>query len=680
MSASGSAISRQAQNIAPTALPNVLSMHTRGFKLEGSWPTLFWGPEVLPEIQRKVNQLPWARSLLNSLLTEAAVVCRQEPELPIRPIGWRHAYYSPETGEHLAFNPQKRVHIDPWNQAMWQGEKFENAWTLLVHERTYRLMRHLACLYRLTDNETYGRWAVAGLRQAVAMFRRNDLRSGQHQALYFQPLYDSQVLALIANTCAFLQGSPIYDSNLHAEIVTDIFESAMPYQIKFAATRGAHNMTCYVDAALLFAGLLLERQDWLELAVNHPQTGFYAMLENGLACDPNGQIDGFWCESLFYHYYSLYPLLSLFARLQNSPLAEAYPQARQSAEIQYRLTRMLLAPAEMADHRLRLPLFGDLGAPKHMKLSGYAPVYEMGAGVLPAPELQTALGALYYQAAARTSMEALCFGPDALNIAPPNAKSVHLPATGAVFLRDQGIQAYLKCGMPATSHDHADRLSFGLSTDAAPLIADLGTAGYADRAYHAYCRSAVAHSTILVDDHIKQPIVDVDLSADLEHHQAAAHMCLEGNIRLQRHMELKAPYMHLTDTCTAAEPHVLTWLMHPYGSAAVSCGEEIPQPDIPALPDNETFCYLTQRRLFSTQKPVCVDWQVAENLYLRAWVVANVPFVCILAHSPGNPKPDRRTTLALRLQSAAAVIKAVLEIYTAQPQLMSPPELLTQTD
>jgi hypothetical protein len=188
--------------LGPHARPNVLSAHSRGTVLEDVWPPLFWGPERLEEIKRKTVEVGWARECYETLLDEAGPILGDEPQLPIEPIGWRHSFYSPLSGEHLVFDPgESRRFVDPSNQQVWEGVEYRRAWALFVHERTYRLMRSMALLYRLNGDERYAKWAVAGLEKAITMFSHSELREGNSsEALYYQPLYDAQVLALIANT------------------------------------------------------------------------------------------------------------------------------------------------------------------------------------------------------------------------------------------------------------------------------------------------------------------------------------------------------------------------------------------------------------------------------------------------------------------------------------------------
>ncbi len=665
-------------NISPSAshhCANVLSPHSVGPLAEDVWPTLFWGPERLDEARRKLEQMAWAGEVYATLCREARGVAGEEPLLPVEPIGWRHSFYSPATAEHLMFELHSpHQFVDPHDQTIYVGDDYRKAWVLLAHERTYRLMRTLALLYRLSAESAFAAWVVAGLEKAMVMFAQTQLRTSNNtEALYFQPLYDAQILALLANTCALLQGTSIYSEALHQRVAESIFIPSMPYQIRFVEKRPApHNMTCYVDAALLFAGRLLGRADWVERALHHPVSGFFAMLAHGLAQDAAGQVDGFWHEGTqFYHFYSVCPLLSIYAQLDAADLPAADEQAGLAGSAAaHRLQRMLLAPAEMADNRLRLPVFGDLGAPRVMKLSSYAHVYEMGAGLLGGGELQAALAGIYAGGAPRAGLSALLFGPDAINETPAPPRSVHLPATGVVFLREAGFQAYLKAGLSPSGHAHHDRLSFGLTAYGQPIFTDPGTAGYAEHDFVTFCRSALAHNIVLVDDAEKQQITASCLQAALPQQMAAATITQhDGAVRLQRKLALAPPFVLLEDTYSSDITRVFTWVIHPYGAAVITRPGHAAQVTLPSLPDSDVFRFLTNRRRNTSATPICIDWQVTEEIWLRTWIWADAAFEYTLAASPGNPRPDKRTSLLVRLKSDNVTIRAAFEVYTAEPRL-----------
>lgn len=655
------------------AQPNVLSPHSRGTVLEDVWPPVFWGGERLEEIKRKIGELDWAAECYRLLLQEARPILDDEPLLPIEPIGWRHSFYSPTSGEHLIFDPRRDSDfVDPSNQQTWNGEAYRKAWALLVHERTYRLMRSMALLYRLQGDQRFGEWAVTGLQKAIDMFSHRELREGNNsEALYFQPLYDAQVIALIANTCTLLQGTPLYTDALHESVVKGVFEEAMPYQISFLEKRGAHNMTCYVDAALLFAGQLARRYDWVDTALYHPTGGFLAMMNNGLARSEKGEIDGFWREGTqFYHFYSVCPLLSVWAYWKAS---EELPAPEGAADLEYRLARMLMAPAEMCDEHLRLPVFGDLGAPRRTKLTLYRHVYEMGTGILDDRQLRSVLAAINAVRPTRANLSALAFGPDAVEVKPKAPAGVMLSATGVAFVREGSFHAYLKAGPSLGGHDHCDKLSFGLSAHGQPIIADLGTAGYSIQEYRAYCRSAFGHSTVLINDRPQQKITEAKLDADLEQRRVEATISEGDGVVLSRRILLQAPLLHVEDVYTAETPHLFTCIVHPYGPATVLFPGQPVDITTQELPETGVFSFLAHARKSVSKTPICLEWQSGEGLWLRGWFGTDAPFEYVLGQTPGHPRYDFRNTLLIRIQGVNVRLRMVFEVHTGTATLLTPP-------
>jgi len=649
-----------------------LSPHGVAPAIEDAWPALFWGGDRLAAIRKKI-ETPEFRPLYENLLAQADGVVERRPIMPIEPVGSRHDFYSPSTGEHLVFDPAGGdEHVDPWDQSVWRGPAFRRAWVLLAHERSYRLMRSLALLYALSGRERYARWACEVVALAVEMFRRYEIRQGgEGQAVYVYPLYDAQVLAMLAGASELLGGSDAYDHALHRRLGETVFAPVVPYQIRFAETRGAHNMVCYVDAALALAGRAFDRRDWIDSAMHHPTGGFYAMIDNGLPRDQADRCDGFWFEgTMFYHFYSLCPLLSMlpFADGDESP---AIPPA----EVRRRLTRMLMAPAEMADRRRRLPAFGDLLAPRAARLATFSHVYEAGAGLLDERQLHSVLAAIYGTNRPRDSLTALVFGPQRIDAEPLRSRSVHLPLAGIVFLRAGGLDVSLKAARQGGWHDHADKLAITLTAGGQPIIADLGSAGYSLEDFHSYCRYSYSHSMIVVDEQERQGPSQGELHCALEDAWAAGAILLaDGAVRVERRVRLAAPLVLLEDLCEGKSEHVFNWMLHPYGSMSVAeAGREV-AIDVPPLPDCASLKFFTNRRRRATSTAICLDWRVAEALWLRAWIWADCPFEYVVGRTPGNPMPDRRSTLMVRFRADSATVRAALEVHDGAPTLAAPPE------
>lgn len=688
--------------------PNTLSPHDAGRAIEGVWPALCFGTERLPEMRRKVRELDWARAALAQWSGEAQAILSEPPLLPEGPIGWRHDYYSPATAEHLLFDPRDGSRlVDPWDGAVYgpdgastmvPAEARGRAWRLLVHERTYRLMHALAVLYALTGDERYAQWVVEGMRRACAMFRRDDLRvANRHGALYFQPLYDAQVLLLLATTYDLIRPSASCTAADHEGVRREIFERAIPDQIAFLDGRAPPNMLAYAAAALATAGDIFGRPEWRAPAYEHPRSGFAALLDRGLRRDPRGRIDGFWVEGTqFYHLYSLCPLITLLERAGSALKGDARDRMR----------ALLSAPIRMADEALRLPALGDLGAPKHLNLRLYRHLYEYAAGQLDEARFGPLLRRLYDDGAARSSLAAVAYGPDCLP-SPPRSRrpqpwrSEGFPAMGLAFLRAIGrrpggvgmaareeeyYQVWLRAGAHGEGHDHLDKLSFGLHAAGEVLATDLGTAGYGNAAFAAYCRSTFAHNTILVDERSQERVSRARLRMGTDWAAGVLEDAYPG-VRLARHIKLAPPYVWLEDQYESAETHRFGWVLHAYGSLAVAAAPAPPdaapvdtgveEEPLPPLPEDGPFAWFVNRYGGTTREPLCADWRIRDGLWLRLWAASDGLVEWTTGQTPGNPIPDRRRTLLLRVRGRQRYIRAVLEVHHGAPALgAAPAELL----
>lgn len=682
--------------------------------IEDVWPTLFFGSDRLDEIRRKVEEVPWAREAFHRWQAEAAQVLAEPPQLPIEPIGWRHDFYSPTTAEHLLFDPaQPDAYVDPWDQTVYSGasasqftaiDARRRAWALLVHERTYRLMRSVGVLYGLTGDEHYAEWVALGMRRAVEMFRRHDFRqeNTRSRALYFQMLYEAQVLLLLANAYELTRLSPAYSEADHAQIRAEVFEAGMPYQIEFLDSPAPPNMMCYSSAALATVADVFERPDWRQLAFEHPRSGLFAILANELKVDEHGQVDGFWAEGTqFYHFYSICPLVTLFERAQREHSAGRLDTAAAGAvltweEASARFESLFRAPAMMADDRLRLPAFGDLGAPKVLSLRLYRHLYEFAAGQLSADVYRPLLSRIYSTGVPRSSLAAVAYGTDSLSeVSAPGEetrgaldptldllreRSTIFPASGIAVLRFANAgdarnaggqwQVFFRAGAHGQGHDHMDKLSFGLHAGGEVVTADLGTAGYGLKEFTSFCRSTFAHNTLMVDEQSQGKVTRAHLRSGTDW---AAGLIEDAypDVRLERTLALRPPYLLIEDRCDSETEHRYSWMLHLYGSLAVHTrkGAAERRLNLPPLPDAGPLSWFANQRVGQADDALWADWRVRDGLWVRLWVTSDGPFEWTVGQTPGNPIPDRRSTLLLRAPGTNRRFRAALEVHHGAPTL-----------
>ena len=433
--------------------PYTLSPYDTGMLIEDVWPTLFFGVERLEEIRRKVDCLPWAKDVLSQMRAEAEVVVTQPPLLPESKIGWRHDFYSHTSAEHLVYDPESPGQfLDPLDQSWHTSQAQREAWVLLTHERTFRMMRSLGVLYGITGDERFAAWVADGVKRAARFFMRADLREGNRfNALYFHPLYDSQTLMLLANAYSLTRDSGFYSVADQEAVATNIFENGMPSQMRFLDETGAHNMTAYVAASLVLAGTVLGREDWRKRGLYDSQGGVPALLRDGLRTDRNGQVDGFWFEgTMFYHFYTICPMVAAFEGLK----ADGTPDA----DLFERFEKMFEAPVLLCDQELRLPCLGDLGSPGARSLSVYRHLYEYAAGQFESDLYERALSEIYGRGVSRNSLSALAYGPDEVRPKRLSRRSTVLKASGVAMFRGKtkegSFDLMFRSGPHGAGHNH----------------------------------------------------------------------------------------------------------------------------------------------------------------------------------------------------------------------------------
>lgn len=647
--------------------PYTLSPHDTGLILEDCWPSIYFGVERLAEIRRKIDKLPWARAAFEQMKREAEAVLRTEPAQPVEQVGWRHDFYSRRSGEHLLYDPANpNRFLDPWTGAFEELPEQHRAWVLLTHERTHRLMRGLAFLYGLTGDERYAGWVAEGLRRAVEMFRHTELRNKEAtDALYFQPLYDAPALIMLCDAYALTRSSRVYSAADHEAIRRGIFGEGIPYQIRFLDKSGIHNMSCFVAAALATAGYHFGCRDWVDRALRDERNSLAPLIKRGVPGEAGAEPDGFWFEgTMFYHYYSLCPLITLYEldkRLGG--------EAARDPDVQRRFEGLFAAPMALADSRLRLPTLGDLGAPKVMSLALYRHVYEYAAGQVAPKRFAPLLAAIYSLGLPRNSLTALAFGPDELPEPQFPAGHALLERRGIGVLRAPDDWYLLfKAGPHGAGHDHADKLHFSLNAFGQVLAPDPGTAGYALSDIHPYYRGTFSHNTLFVDGKNQSIVQKASLvwqpEANPPYAQGTVGDAYEGVI-LSRRLWFDPPYVVVADECVSEAEHCYGFLFHAYGSLTGSVTQRVADLGLPAL--EPLAPYLSGARRACSGGLLDATWRVAQGLYLRLLATSDGPFEALLGRTPGNPKPDELGVAVLRALGQERRFWSVFEAYRAAP-------------
>jgi len=645
----------------------ILSPHDRDMFIADVWPTIFFGSERVEEMREKIEKLEWARRAFERLKAEAEIVLKEPPLVPIEKVGWRHCFYSPTTAEHFVFDIRSPNRFyDPWDGRFHEGELQHMAWVLLCHERTLRVMRTLGFLYALTGAERYARWVADGMRRELQMFSRDDLRNPKTGNLFFSPLYDAQVLMLLANAYSLTRESGAYSPTDRRDIEATIFERGVQPLLRHLKKASTHNISSYVAAAVATIGGILNRRDLIEVGLNHDTAGLAASLHRGIRADDEGNIDGFWFEgTMFYHFYALCPIITLYEAARRV--------GKVNDDIRTRFRKMFEAPLRLADDHLRLPCLGDLGAPKVASLRAYVHLYEYAAGTIDSQPFGAVLRRIYSTGIERCGLTALAFGADELPRGEwKPARHDFLKPSGIAVFRDDDTYLLFRCGRHGAGHDHPDRLNIIIHAKGEVISPDPGTAGYILKKIHGYYRSTFAHNTLFVDDENQRNVGEASLEfhgdASLPYAVGVVSDAYEG-VTLQRAVFFDPPLVVVFDRCTSDKQHIFGWIFHAYGSMDFRAEESAGALKLPPLRREGALSFLRDRHVVPAVRRLRVNWRVKEDVWLSGTILADAPFRAVLCRSAGQPIPDNLGTVILRTPGKSRRFYTVLEIHSGFSQV-----------
>jgi len=546
----------------------------------------------------------------------------------------------------LVFDPrQPEAFRDPADGSLVTGETHRAAWVLLEHERLYRLMRSVAVLYRLTGKQQYSDWVAEGILGAADFFQHAE-RRGRYGTVYFQPLYDAQVITLLANAYDLIRDSWSLEAWAHEHIRKALFQSGSSGLLKYLRGARAHNITCYVAAAVGTLGAILDEPDLLWMALSEEETGLQGLLRKGLRRDGQGRTDGTWYEgTTFYHLYAMCPLFCLYELAKRWGLDGAA-----LSEIHDALIAMARVPVLLADERLRLPWLGDLGFPEHPGLTSFAHLYEYAAGMLDRTFLAVLRACEAGQG--RAGLAALSFGPDRLSSPLRHEPSSLLGQGGIAVLRAATRRghyyALLKAGTHGGGHDHRDKLQVVFHAMGEVIAPDLGTAGYSLEDFKLYCASTLAHNALLVDELDQSPVADAGVSMDSASSASGVVRDAYPGVCLERRVMLDPPRILVDDAFSSAAGHRYCWVFHAKGKLDVEVHRARTPLELPPLPCEGPFRFFRSRVEMGTVRRASARWTIRRDLSLLCDVRWDGPFECTIGTTPSNPMTSSLGTMFLR--------------------------------
>ncbi len=595
-------------------------------------------------------------------------------DVPSEPAGYYHDYFCPQHGCQLTFNPSTPTeHRCPVDNAQHEGAHYDAAWRWSANNLLSESAVRLALRWRLEENPTFLDRVAAiltGYADRYAGYRTVE-RPNTNPGVATYTTLDESVWA-IPLAWAFDLVRPGLPPEQAAAIADRLLAPAAEYLVEHHYG-GIHNFSCWHNAAIGTIGLVLDRRDLVEFAIDG-EFGFHAQLRDGVLSD------GLWFEgSTSYHFYALAGILSLAKATGHIPDLDLRTHPT--------LPAMLSAPIQYAypDGSLPAPndcwyftgLLGDCchGVPP-------APAfYEIGYAWYDDPQFAQVLHSAYTHIP-RDSLDALLFGkdeipPDGLQLQP----SVNLAGSGYAILRSPPPdpesrpedQQYLllKYGPHGGGHGHPDKLSLILYAHGRRLAPDLGTPGYGLDLFQTWYRQTLSHNTITLDG-LSQPPAEGKLhrfQGEGPFQVADAGVTWDSGpydgVSMRRVILARPDYFLDLFLVESDRPRRIDWIFRTAGACETSLDLE------PATAgEGDGYEHLSDVCKTTTGSDFVSTWQ-SDGAGLRCFVPGLSNAEILTALAPGNPPTDLHTTLIQRRHTGTTAFLSLFHPHARSPRITS---------
>ncbi len=394
--------------------------------------------------------------------------------IPDKEGNWYFYYACPEDGSSLKAEAEYR-HVCPVCKRVLTDERTAASYRTILYRRLEGQLKILAQAYALTDNPAYAepvRDAMLKMARAWPTFTRHDRwgRSGLLAVVggrrFGQLLDEANSLIQLAESWDLIADAPCLAAEDRALIEKQLFRMPVGEIDKYEFFVGSrNNHQAWFNAAKAVTGLVLGDEALLRLAF---------LGKAGLLWQLDASVtqDGLWYEgTMAYHFYAVQAIVRTL---------EAADRVGWNFSDHTRLKSLWLGPLQMAYPNGQCPVFHDSDP---ARLDQYKNLFEWGAGYFHEPSLTQG--------------------------SPAGLASTNLAGIGVAVLR-RGAGAAASClmldyGLHGDHHGHPDKLNVVLYALGRELLLDPGRISYRVPEYQSWCRTTVAHNTVVVDARDQRP-------------------------------------------------------------------------------------------------------------------------------------------------------------------------------
>ncbi len=408
------------------------------------------------------------------LLARADKILQNGLTVPVKEGNWIFYYACPDDGADLRAETPDR-HSCPVCKRVFTDERTAAAYRTRLYNALEQDLKALATAYAVSGEVKYaapGRDALLSLARTWPTLTRHD-RWGRTGLLavvggrrFCQLLDEAVSLINLAGVWDLVCTAPCFSADDRALIEKQLFRMPADELGAFEFFTGSrNNHQTWFNAAYAVTGLALGDEPLLRRALDGDH-GLRWQLKTSITSD------GLWYEgALAYHFYALQAIMKTLEAARTAGLSLSADQTLKS---------LWTGPLQMAYPNGQCPVFHDSDP---ASLSNYKGIFEWGARYFNDP--------------------ALAAGD------PSRLGSTNLAGIGVAVLRrgkgDSAACLMMDYGQHGDGHGHPDKLNVVLYGLGRELLLDPGRISYSVPEYKTWCRTTVAHNTVVLDGRDQKP-------------------------------------------------------------------------------------------------------------------------------------------------------------------------------
>lgn len=510
-----------------------------------------YSPDDIIQI-RKSAQTSWGRKILDRIKTDIAERRSHDLTVPVVEGGHIHHYYCDKDGQRLTFDWDKphAHYCSACKTTYTHVNRFDWAWIYMVHRKNQEYLQACMYAYMATGDLLYVDYIkdmlldYASKYAAYKEYNAARVISDKHSGKAFAQSLDEATWATYA-----LPSYTVIKKYLTQEEIGKIESGLLRPCAELLLNRPAGaNWQMWHNSGLAVLGVALENDSIIDVAMNDPVRGYYALMKKHLK--PDGWIDE---GSPNYHYFPLQALIHT-ADVMRCRGINLYNED---------MRKMFVAPIKGTYPDLSYPAHSDgwYGASVLSEL----PIHELAFARLKDPVIETVLEHPYGMTD-RTAYESLLTGQDIKPVKEPMIQpSYCYPQSGFLCLRSGAVSSVLKFGGQGIGHGHPDKLSITIHNGEKELISDFGTCAYGLKLYLDWYRNSLPHNMVTVDykDQNRKALgklISYEATSNGGRAEAECTTAYSG-VRMLRKMNLEGNILDDTFDCASDSVHVYEYVL-----------------------------------------------------------------------------------------------------------------------